>query len=297
MATSPEYTLRWNGNHWELLHDAATARYDSPAAAVATIPLGSSFFFQVPIPPELADGIRFAGNAVAEVAPEQADYILTGRFYRGRLEYAWVRPGVTRADKHKTSLPLRTTWLDEDAVALQYRALQLHKIVAWNALESPPRAEWPYRLDLPQRMTGNETYALTLQRGSVGVSKRHVYVFAIDSYGQSTLLFPPSGSVENRFPIGEVAPAAIPLGRVLITPPYGTDTYFLLTTEEPLSDPWVLEWDGIRGEVPQPRSALEQLLMEASSATRSARAIVTLTNWSIERVLVESVPPRRYKMP
>jgi uncharacterized caspase-like protein len=295
VVTTPEYLLRWNNDRWELLHDGKTTRYGSPAAAVATIPRGGSFFFQLPIPFELAGAIRFAGNAVMETEPEEADYILTGRFYKGRIEYAWVRPGVSRADRRKTSLPLRTTWLDDDAVALRYRALQLHKIVAWNALESPPRSGWPFHLDVPQRVTGNETYPLELKRGSGRLSKRHVYVFAIDSYGQSTLLFPPSGSVENRFPIGDTPPQEIPLGRIWITPPYGTDTYFLLTTEEPLSNPWVLQWDGIRGEPPKTPTALEQLLAQASSARRSATSLVTPAEWSIERVIVESVRPRSHK--
>jgi hypothetical protein len=295
VAATPEYTMRWNQDHWELLHEAMAVRYKSPAAAIATVPVGSSFFFELPIPSELAEGIRFPGNAVVETAPEEADYILTGRFFRGRIEYAWVRPGVSRSDRHKTSLPLRTTWLDDDAVALQYRALQLHKIVAWNALESPPRSKWPFHLELPRRVTANEIYPLILEKGPGRISNRHVYVFAIDSYGQSTLLFPLSGSVENRFPIGNPTPQEVPLGRFRITPPYGIDTYLLLTTEEPLSNPWVLQWDGIRGAYPTARTALEELLAQASSSTRSPISVVTPTNWSIERVLVESMPSRRHK--
>lgn len=295
VAATAEFTLRWNADRWELLHDGIVNRYASPAAAIASVPSGSSFFFQLPIPAQLANDIRFAGNAVVETAPAEAEYILTGRFHKGRIEYAWVRPGVSRADRHKTSLPLRTTWLDDDAVALQYRAFQLHKIVAWNALESPPRSEWLFHLVVPQKVTGNETHLLSLKAGPGRISQRHVYVFAIDSYGQSALLFPPSGSVENRFPIGDALPTEIPLGRVRITPPYGTDTYFLLTTAEPLFNPWLLQWDGIRGERPKTRTALEQLLAETSASTRSPASIVTPADWSIERVLVDSVPPHRHK--
>jgi hypothetical protein len=296
VAATPEFTLRWNAGGWELLHGERGIRYESPGAAIEGVPSGSSFFFQLPIPPELAKDIRFPGNAVVETTPEEADYILAGRFDKGRIEYAWVRPGVTRSDRHKTPLPLRTTWLDDDAVALQYRALQLHKIIAWSELESPPRSEWPFHLVVPEKATGNETYPLSLKHGPGRLSKRHVYVFAIDSYGQGTLLFPPSGSVENRFPIGDLPPPEIPLGRIRITPPYGTDAYFLLTTAEPLFDPWVLQWDGIRGERPKTHSALERLLIEASSSMRSPTSIVTPADWSIERVLVESVPPHRHKM-
>ena len=83
------------------------------------------------------------------------------------------------------------------------------------------------------------------------------------------------------------------MGRIRVTPPYGVDTYFLLTTAEPIADPWVLQWDGIRGERPRGRTALERLLAATSSATRSPTSIVTPVEWSIERVIVESVAPRR----
>ncbi|HEY2323699.1 MAG TPA: hypothetical protein VGJ82_12640, partial [Thermoanaerobaculia bacterium] len=93
--------------------------------------------------------------------------------------------------------------------------------------------------------------------------------------------------------IGDSAPPQVDLGRVRVTPPYGVDTYFFLTTDEPLADPWVLRWDGIRGQPPQTPTALERLLAATSSATRSPASIVTHVEWSIERMVVESVAPRR----
>lgn len=296
--SSPEYVVRWDTSAWELLHDALITRFESPVAAVANVPPDRSLFLQLPVPAELADAIQFAGDAV--VKNEEPHYILTGRLHNRRLEYAWVRPGVSRAEHRKTSLPARSVWLPyslDDAEAFEYRALCLHKILAWNELESPPRAGWPYRLDLPDRLDGARTYSLTMRAPAKQAPKRYVYVFAIDSYGQSNLLFPVSGSVENRFPIGDNAPSEVELGHFRVTPPYGVDTYFLLTTEEPLANPWVLQWDGIRGDHPKPRTALEQLLAQTSSATRSPTSIATPVNWSIERVLVESVPLRRHKAP
>jgi len=82
-----------------------------------------------------------------------------------------------------------------------------------------------------------------------------------------------NGSVENRFPLGDPAPAVIPLGaNVEIGPPYGIDAYFLLTTDEPLPDPGVLSLEAVR--------------------TR-AGSVVTPSTWSIEQVLFESVPPAK----
>ena len=66
----------------------------------------------------------------------------------------------------------------------------------------------------------------------------------------------------------------------------------LLTTDEPLPNPWILEWDGVRGEAPQPQSALEQLLLATGTAGRSVR-IVTPASWSLERVVYESAPPQQ----
>ena len=297
VVSTPEYVVRWNASAWwELLHDATIIRFDSPVAAVAGVPSGRSLFLQLPVPAELANAIHFAGNAIVET--EEPHYILTGRFHNRQLEYAWVRPGVSRAEHRKTSLPPRSVWLPyslDDATAFEYRVLCLHKILAWNELESPPHAGWPYRLDLPDRLNGIQTYPLSMRAAVTRAPKRYVYVFAIDSYGQSNLLFPQSGSVENRFPIGDEARSEVELGRFRVTPPYGVDTYFLLTTEEPLANPWVLQWDGIRGEHPKPRTALEQLLAQTSSATRSATSIATPVNWSIEHVMVESLPQRRHK--
>ena len=292
VVTTPDYVLRWNGE-WELLHGAEVNRVESPIGAVRAIERGAAFFLQTPVPAELADAIHFPGNAI--ITAERPHYVLTGRFHNRKLEYAWVRPGVSRADRRKTSLPLRSTWLTyapDDAEAFEYRALCLHKILAWNELESPPSSHWTYHLALPGRLTGGETYPLVMKAASARAPKRFVYAFAIDSYGQSALLFPPSGSVENRFPIGESAPGEVALGRIRITPPYGVDTYFLLTTAEPIADPWVLQWDGIRGERPKGRTALERLLAATSSATRSPTSIATPVEWSIERLVVESVARR-----
>ena len=297
VVSTPEYVIRWNGHGWELVRETTVTQVESPVAAVATIERGSSLFFQAPVPAEVADALEFEGNAVSVVErPQDAHYVLAGRFHNRKLEYAWVRPGVSRADRHKTSLPLRTIWLAyaaDDAEAFEYHALCLHKILAWNELESPPYSRWPYHLALEGRFTGGQTYPLIIKAATRRAAKRFVYVFAIDSYGQSFLLFPLSGSVENRFPIGRSAPPQVDLGTIRVTPPYGVDTYFLLTTAEPLADPWVLQWDGIRGQPPKTPTALDRLLAATSSAARSPASIVTPVEWSIERVTVESVAPRR----
>jgi len=151
----------------------------------------------------------------------------------------------------------------------------LRKPQPWHELESPPS---PLQLALRNVKTGEranatliggESYEVVL-RSAAPASPRYVYVFVIDSSGASFLLFPRHGSVENRFPSSS---SEIALGRnsaFEVTPPYGIDTYYLLTTEEPLPDPWILQWDGIR--------------------TRGG--LRPLPAWSLEKVAFQSVPPR-----
>jgi len=149
-------------------------------------------------------------------------------------------------------------------------------------------------------LIGREKYGLALRRAAPPppqVQPRFIYVFTIDSFGRSVLLFPRAhGSVENQFPLrpspaqpAPYPPASIQLGPGELfeaSPPFGIDTYFLLSTDEPLPDPWILESDGVRTR--NPTTALEELL------TPSGRAATVLThaNWSIDRVVCESVPRR-----
>jgi hypothetical protein len=80
--------------------------------------------------------------------------------------------------------------------------------------------------------------------------------------------------------------------RLEVEPPYGVDTYYLLTTDEPLPDPGILEWNGVRTRGPQALSPLEQLFALTGAATRGI-GLVTPTTWSIERFVCESVPPHK----
>jgi len=311
---TPEHVLRRTGARWELLDAAGqTSSFASDKEALralARLRRGTSLFVQLPATEMLA--AQIAGPAVIEVVDhsEDADYVLAGRFVRHHVEYAWVRPNMRRGDRHASGLPLRTTWVTDagdTAFVLRHRALRLHKIEAWSLLESPPEVRWPYRLALRNErnqqlvtdggsVAGNDTYAIELRAVSpvaARTGRRHVYVFTIDSYGQSTLLFPVSGSVENHFPLtGAAAPPVIPLGAKLeIAPPYGVDTYILLATDEPFADPWILQWDGVRGPMPAMTTALERLVALTSSTERGAR-VLTPATWSIERIVIESVRPR-----
>jgi hypothetical protein len=325
---TPTHLLRHGAGEWELLGPEGaieTIGSDSGAiTAVAKLPAGSSLFVQFPAPAALIDALGVGPGSGREGVqpadrPEDADYILVGRYSSRHLGYAWMRPGVKRLDRRKTGLPLRSAWIAPDVhggdalrdlvPTLRNLLLRLHRIQAWQLLESPDEARWPYRLVLRRerdgeqardRVVGEEKYDLALRAVTplpARVSPRYVYVFAIDSDGESVMPFPLNGAVENRFPLppepaqSDYPPKEIPLGSFEVAPPYGIDTFFLLSTDEPLANSSVLEWQGVRTRQPQVLTPLEQLLALTGSNSRST-LIVTPSSWSLEKVVVESVPPR-----
>ena len=333
--STPSFLLRHGNRGWELLRPDGGMDVLGPDAAdaingVAGLPAAASLFVQLPAPAALIDAIDVGPGSDregidpldrAEDRAEDSDYILVGRYSNHSVEYTWMRPLAGASDRRRAGMPLRTTWIAETmrdtASALRDAAVRLRKIQAWQLLDSPAEARSPYRLELRrerdgQRATdctliGDEKYALVLRATApvpARVAPRYIYAFMIDSYGESFLLFPRSGSVENRFPLpvpGQAStqpPSEIPLGThgtFEIAPPYGVDTYFLLTTDEPLRNPWILEWDGVRARAPQPQTALEELLLLTASGSRG-RIRSTLSSWSVERLLFESVPPREAKI-
>src|SRR5205085_730660 len=315
LETTPAHLIRRNAREWEILDSSGkveTLGSDSAAiAAIAKLPRAASLFVQFPAPSSLVDAIAIGPIEISE-DPDDADYVLVGSFANRKLSYAWLRPGVTHHDRRQTGLPLRTAWHADDGMdavpMLRDAVMRLKRIHDWMQLESPPEFRSPYRLALRRdrtrewvrdSVTGEESYTLFLRAPAkpARLQPRYVYVFTIDSNGRSTLLFPTAGSVENHLPLAPAAPQEIALpGGLDVTPPYGVDTYVLLTTDEPLSNPWILEWNGVRGPTPSPQTPLEQLLCLTSDSGRNA-AVVTPTTWSIERFVCESVAPRRKHAP
>jgi hypothetical protein len=336
---SPTHVLRWRDEGWELLDlkgDVARLGPDARAEAILAKLSGrpATLFVQIPAPTALLRGIVLGpGTDHSGVEPtrrpEEADYVLLGRLSKRGPEYAWIRSGAIPADRHRTGLPLRSNWqplgtgdaagrFPEAGRILEDSVLQLRKIHAWQHLGSPAGGSWEYELSVQNQGTGTtagngapvlalETYLFSLRTKNPSfparVESRYVYIFVIDSYGQSVLLYPLSGSVENRLPwpqgrpgdiAAQGAPAEISLGRTAgfrANKPYGVDTYFLLTTDEPLPNPWVLEWAGVRTRGPQGATALEELLSRTGGSTRAPDPVLVSAGWSLEKKLIETVPP------
>lgn len=325
LGVTPTHVLRPRGAGWELLdHEGQASVFATERSAIAAIGRlrsSSSLFSQFPAPATLIDGIAIGPGTDREGIvpvddPKEADYILTGRYHNKRMQYAWMKPLARSQDRRSSGLPERSAWVAEDGrgtmgdsiSSLRRDILKLRRIHAWHRLASPPSTPAPYRLALLREKTkelvrdgtvfGDETYSIVLraaQRLAARITPRYYYAFVIDSDGKSYLTFPPAGSGENHFPLRDPAPSEIRLGNpsaFSIVRPYGIDTYFLLSTEEPLPNPSILEWDGVRAATwTHPLTPLEELLFLTTTGTRSAR-VLTTSRWSIERVTFESLAPR-----
>jgi hypothetical protein len=316
---TPTHQLRRHKDAWELVTGRRTRK---SGATLADVPRDAALFVQLAVPSRLAETIGHVDGVDLTTGPHTADYILVGRLAEKQLEYAWVRPLVSAGDRRRSVLPLRTAWRGGgDAAPLLRDALaRLRKVHGWQELASPGTRSH-YRLAVRRVdngvlvedgiLVGTHRYQLVLYARSGTPSEpvyaRYVHVFVIDSHGNSVLLFPlpQTGQVENCLPItqkrGEPVrspPAEIVLGGPApfeVSEPYGIDSYFVLTTDEPLPTLASLEWDGVRSGSTRPRNSLEELLSQTFAGTRGQNAtpVRTPPNWSIEKVTFESVPMRR----
>lgn len=261
---------------------------------------------------------RGTPNDIVELAdsPGAADYILAGSADGSATSYAWMRPNATAASQRLSSIPARTRWIgsaaaDVAADSIIELATRLARLNGWLTLAPPPdtsSSAFPYRLALRNRTTGvlcdsgetreGETYDLVLRRDSaVVVDKiptRWVYVLAIDSDGRGIPLFPSAGLGGNQLPVdsagARLAPVEITLPRrspIRIVPPFGVDTFILLTTAEPI-DPEVLRFDGVRG-VGSGEGRLSSLLARVGRS-RGVGDEPVPTTWSVQHVPLRSGP-------
>jgi hypothetical protein len=295
-------------------HDSMAAK--AKANVVALPPL---VFVVLPPTSQLRAAIHLGAgtaNTAIEVAdaPEQADYLLAGRLAPEGVLYAWLRPDATPAVQRRSSLPSRSSWFPaaQGVDSLEDHAIRLGRINGWLTLDSPPQSGWfPYQLAIRNVQSGatktngdstygGERYDLVLVRDSVRQPlpvRRWIYVFAIDSDGNGTPLYPQSGTVENRVPfdsvdVAQVMPAEIKLPRrtsIPIKAPYGVDTWFLVTSDEAI-DVETFRFEGVRTERGVGRSGLAGMLGRVGGATRSVGEGPTPTDWSVQKIKLLSKP-------
>jgi len=291
-------------------------------------PEGRSLLYVALPPPHelvtvLATGTPGFDNAARVARLADAQYALSARLTAaGALEVAWVTRDHFAAPDQKTSLPPRTDWVALQpgpggaianaraaAADLDAKAETLVRIRSWLTLASPgDGGTYPYALALrrpgadkpetPAALAEGETWELVLTRGATtqAIPSRYVYVLIIDSGGGGTLLFPPAGqgNVENYLPRPkEAPPELVKLTDINILPPFGLDTYLLVTSNEPLLALSQVNWTGVlsrsRGTAPGEVSPLEALLARTGSRTRGAGSVAP-SGWSVRQLTLPSVP-------
>jgi hypothetical protein len=261
-----------------------------------------------------------------------ANYLLVGSLTEDGMSYAWLHKdafvaGAPAAGTRRHSAgcsanspyPSRSDWVastaNARASALNTDAARLAKVHGWLELADNPSGASPgnyYHLEVirdgtsikpgdPEREGDSVSLALVSDGGLDDrvIEKRWVYVLDVDCHGRGSLLFP-DGNTENRFPNDSDTSSKIVLEKDLVVgEPYGTDTIFLISTGDPLPDPYALNFEGVvarglptRGQLSNP---LQNLLSETSDGSRGfpARQPAMSTRWGLQMLTVTSVPKEK----
>ena len=322
--TIPSHVVRYDGRNWQFIAASGEPVDLGPTVTAAGIadrlPDGASVYLNLPAPRAFARAISLGEgtrNNAIELSADgaRADYHLMGSWKNGRLSYAWVRPWISSPSE--STMPWITDWVslsgpsDTAARKLEGLAVKLGHINAWLRLEGPPQSSaFPYRLALKAEgedrfvtegaVQDGDRYSLALHTSRSPLTEaawRYVYVFAIDSYGKSTVLYPQGGATENRFPPEEDTEDPqlsyeLPNSKFVVQPPYGVDTFVLIAATSQLPDPSVLSSSGVRTRSASASSSfgLADLLKNVGSQSRGTGVDPVPTEWSIQRISLEARP-------
>jgi hypothetical protein len=286
---------------------------DHSAVETATAPAGAHYWFWG----KIAD----SGPVYAWLLPDSTEASV--RDAAGGNRASGSLPLPIRSDWVK--LPPDPDGVRAAGAELTKKALLLARIRTWLTLQSPPSQQtFPYHLAFRQVAGGalgafkdsgdfkeGEQYKLYLRAdpsalaAGGSLAPRWVYVFVIDHFGDGTRIFPAPGrgNEGNRLPYAQVGdkPDFQPLlplsgespeADFEIGSPFGVDTYFLLTSDNPIDNPEVLHFEGVRTEAGARGASdpLTSLLSSASSMTRGAVPRPVPALWSIETLTFRSVP-------
>jgi hypothetical protein len=294
------------------------------------LPAGAKLWVNLPPPQELAAKLKPSDSDSAVQAADNlsvAHYALTGVLTANGPAYAWYHkselaagPPSPNAPPHSpgcsatSQYPVRTDWVPMGSAAaidtasgkLNNYASLLAKVHGWLELANSPAdasMDEYYSLalipssgnsPLPAEQTAHQGDLLKMALASSDriIDRRWVYVLDIDCHGRGSVLYPRDYS-ENQFPndADNGRQFILPGAPVLrIGPPYGVDTLILLSTEQPLADPYVLNFEGVASRGTRGvASPLERLLNQTSGGTRGMQEAVP-TNWGIGLMTVHSAP-------
>jgi len=301
------------------------------AALKQQVPAAAKVWINLPPPQEMMAKLDLhqPGSMVQGVADvTDADYVLAGSLGSTGAAWAWYHkvefekgPADPKAPRHSpgcsssSNYPVRTDWvtvasadaLPDAANKLGDYASRLAKLAGWLRLPSSPGTSDDdfYRLGfmrvsdsslLPEEQSAQQgdRLKLVLTSSSRVLQKRWVYVLDIDCHGDGSLLYPLNYS-ENRFPndANDQRQIVLPGAPIVkVGSPFGLDTILLISTSEPLSDPYSLNFKGVasRGGISRPQSPLERLLSNTSSGTRGLDLQEVPTDWSVSISGLKSEP-------
>jgi hypothetical protein len=325
-ATQGAAVIVTDGGHAAVAHLGAKLTAD---ALRLNLPAGAKVWVNLPASQEMLQKLQLhEPDSAVQAAPDlaSANYILTSVLTGDDRAYAWFnrqeydagpRAAVTKDHSPGCSAtsqyPVRSDWValrgadGEERVATQLNryASLLAKVHGWIELADSPTgasAAQYYSLAMvhgsdqsalaaAQPAQQDEELLMTLKASAPVTERRWVYVLDIDCHGKGSLLYP-RDLAENQFPsdadsgLQFVLPGSPTLR---IGPPYGVDTMVMLSTAQPLPDPYALEFEGVatRGDAAG-GSPLAKLLTNASRGTRGASGPVP-TDWGIDLLTLHSV--------
>lgn len=251
--------------------------------------------------------------------PNESQYSLIGTLNNNNeLEYALVKTQVTVQDTTE-SLPATTDFVTvanaaEAAAQLSEYAFRIAKIRDWLMLEGPKGTnKFPFKLGFQGYTSGEliqsdkvnvgDTLSIFFEEDKAeggwrsNYAKRYIYVFSIDSKGNTNLLFPSieSGNNENRFPVtnndNTLAEPRTHLADIVVVPPVGADNYFILSTEQAIGNLAVFQQEGVltRSGVDKGRgeyNPLEDLLFTGTKTRNSS--LITPVTWGITKTVLRT---------
>lgn len=257
-----------------------------------------------------------------------ANYLLAGILTDDGPAYAWFHKSEFAAGPRSSNkkdhspgcstdspYPIRTDWtpLRDAAQAadlsdkLNEYALRLGKMHGWLTLQDSANGESAgayYHLSIVRAADGSALPAgqavqqddrlqLALESSDRVVDPRWVYVLDIDCHGKGQLLYP-RNFAENQFPNAGANDRKFILPnspKLRIGAPYGVDTLILLSTSQPLPDPYALNFEGVASRGGRGVSTpLQNLLSGRSSGSTRGVEGEMPTDWGLSITRLHSVP-------
>jgi hypothetical protein len=278
----------------------------------------------------LLKSLTYNGTIIRQVRSSAgADYIFSGRYADGAVSYSLLRPDAASGKNDINTLPARTFWFNAEQINLtdsifKYSVL-LSKINSLIHLEAPlNRGNFPYHMVLMNvsnhgiisrtgdTVYGNEVYDLCLIKDSLNpcTQSRYIYCFSIDVTGYVNQFFPLENHSNDRNIFGPESPDFILLtntniNKDTISEPYGYDSYFMISTEDPIPDFSALMNNEAINEVASTRNVenediespltamLSHMVHFGQHTRESYKPISSVPDtWSIEKITVLSRPPK-----